>query len=243
MVDIHCHILPGIDDGAQDMAESVQMARMAYDSGVTDIAVTPHFRGERESLDLIPVIEEGVLKLRKALFEEGIDINIHQGAEILCVAETPYLAEAGLLPTIGDSKYVLLEFYFDESLFFMNECLGAISNAGYTPIVAHPERYDAVQRDSRTLIRWFREGYILQLNKGSILGSLGRGAELVADFMLDNGLAHLIASDAHSSERRTPDMNGLRRYLSENIDGGYTRIILRDNPRRILKGKDVVPAS
>ena len=112
MVDIHCHILPGIDDGAQDMAEAVQMARMAYDSGVTDIAVTPHFRGERESLDLIPVIEEGVLKLRKALFEEGIDINIHQGAEILCVAETPYLAEAGLLPTIGDSKYVLLEFYF-----------------------------------------------------------------------------------------------------------------------------------
>lgn len=243
MVDIHCHILPGIDDGASDMAEAIQMARMAYDSGVTDIAVTPHFRGERESLDLIPVIKDKASELQSALSEEGIDIRIHQGAEILCVSETPYLAEAGLLPTLGDSKYVLLEFYFDESLYFMNECLWAISEAGYTPIIAHPERYDAVQRDSRTLIRWFREGYILQLNKGSILGSLGRGAELVADFMLDNGLAHIIASDAHSAERRTPDMKGLRRYLSENIDGEYAKIILRDNPRRILKGKDVVPVS
>ncbi len=241
MIDIHCHILPAVDDGADSLETALEMARVAAATGVTDIAATPHFRGVAESFEMLPEIERARKALSDAVRAEGIGVKLHGGAEILCVAETPYLPKHLRLPTLGEGKYLLCEFYFDESAYFMSDILSALREDGYIPVVAHPERYDAVQRDPRLLVSWFREGYILQANKGSILGTLGRGAERAADFMLDSGLCHLIAGDAHGLESRTTDMRELRRYVHDYIDGEYGRILLRENPRRILEGKRPVP--
>lgn len=241
MIDIHCHILPDLDDGASSLEEALEMARIAAESGVTDIIATPHFRGEMESLEMIDEIDRRCYVLREALIRNEIPVRIHKGAEILCTPQTPTMARQGLLPTLGDTQYVLTEFYFNESFGFMDSCLRKLAVCGYTPVVAHPERYEAVQWDPEMLWGWSDAGYVLQINKGSILGTLGAGAEQAAHELLEMGMAHLFASDAHSCDRRTPNMDGLRRWAQECCDPECANILLRENPAQILKGLPIVP--
>ena len=239
MIDIHCHILPDIDDGASDLEESLEMARMAYMSGVTDIAATPHFRGQMESVELREVIRKRLTLLQTALGQEEIPLRLHEGAEILCLPETPELAARGLLPTLGQTNYVLTEFYFDESFTFMDDILSEIAACGYRIVVAHPERYGVIQHNPRLLERWARMGYVLQLNKGSVLGSFGHRAENAAHDILGLELAHLFASDAHSSHARTPHMGALTGWTEEYCDPELAHILLTENPRRLLQGKSM----
>ena len=241
MVDIHCHILHNYDDGSASLSESLEMARMAAQTGVTDIVVTPHFEGRAFSLRRLPTLVEHFQELSQAIEDKNIPIKLHLGAEILCTQETLRLAKKKLLPTIGDSNYFLTEFYFDEDPDFMDEMLRSLAEAGYTPVVAHPERYGAVQHDPRILEHWFHRGYVLQINKGSILGAFGRRAEHTAHGILRAGLAHVIASDAHSATRRTPHMEGLTRWLDHHIRSDYAKILTEENPRRIIKGEPLVP--
>ena len=241
MIDIHCHILPDLDDGASSLEEAMEMARMAAESGVTDIIATPHFRGVPDSLEMIEEIDRRCYVLREALIRNEIPVRIHKGAEILCTPHTPVMARQGLLPTLGDTQYVLTEFYFNETFDFMDSCLRKLAMCGYTPVVAHPERYEAVQWDPEMIWGWSDAGYVLQINKGSILGALGEGAEQAAHELLEMGMAHLFASDAHGCDRRTPNMDGLRRWAKECCDPECADILLRQNPQQILKGLPIVP--
>lgn len=240
MIDIHCHILPDFDDGSSSMEESLEMARMAVYSGVTEIAATPHFRGTAEELPQLAVIREKYQLLRAAIENAGIPLTLHSGAEILCLPDTPELAVQHQLPTYGGTNYILVEFYFDESYAYMDQMLTELATSGYRPVVAHPERYRVIQRDPLLLRRWARLGYALQVNKGSILGSFGPRPEQTANAILELGLAHLFASDAHSCMSRTPHMEKLSQWASETCDPDCARILLRENPRRILQGNPLV---
>ena len=239
MVDIHCHILPGVDDGSPSMEDSLQMARMAADSGVTDIIATPHCNlpGDGPKNYRSASLRTGFSRLRQALEQEGIPLGIHPGAEVFCTPELPELLDRRQLQTLGGGRYLLVEFYFDESAEFMEQCFHQIRTRGLTPVAAHPERYDAVQRDPYIIRRWFEGGVVIQLNKGSILGDLGPGAEETAWALLDHGLVHAVASDAHSHLRRTPDLSRVRRHLERACGGPYTRLLLEENPRRIVEDR------
>lgn len=240
MVDIHCHILPELDDGASSMGEALEMARMAYRSGVKDVIATSHFTGLVAEVGRMELMRDKYELLVQKLKEEDIPLKLHLGAEILCTPETPELARMGELPTLVGTNYVLAEFFFDESFDYMDTVLADIAQCGYRPIVAHPERYEAVQRDPRLLSRWARMGYVLQLNKGSVLGALGSRAQDTANELLALGLAHLFASDAHSYHRRTPHMSQLRHWVAEHCDRDYAQILLERNPRRVLEGRPMV---
>ena len=237
MVDIHCHIIPEVDDGAWDLDAALEMARIAVRSGVRRIIATPHFKGVPESREALPDMFRQFRLLEAAVRREGIDLELIPGAEILCVPQTLELAHRGQLPTLGRSRYVLVEFYFDASSEFLDLALEELRSCGYRPVVAHPERYSAVQRDPDLAYRWFRRGIVLQINKGSVLGVFGRRAEDTAVRLLHRGLAHVIASDAHSPERRTTDLSLVRRWAMENLGREYTRILLEDNPARISRGE------
>ena len=241
MVDIHCHILHQFDDGSASLSESLAMAGMAAQTGVTDIVATPHFTDQASALRSLPPLLDRYRELSAAISGAGIPTRLHPGAEILCVDETPALAKKKLLPTIGATDYFLTEFYFDEDLRFMDDMLYRLSAAGYIPVVAHPERYDAICQDPLIVERWFRRGYVLQLNKGSILGAFGRRSEHAAHVLLKAGLAHTVASDAHSATRRTPHMGALKRWMEHHVPPDYARILLEDNPRRLVRGEDLVP--
>ncbi len=242
MIDIHCHILPDFDDGAADLAEALSMARTAVNSGVTGIVATPHFRGEEGSLSQLPRLMSRFERLRDALAQAQIPLKLWPGGEILCLPQTPRMARQGQLPTLGNTNYLLCEFYFNESAVYMDEMLRTLSGYGYRIVVAHPERYDAIQRDSRLAEQWFRQGYVLQLNKGSLLGAFGPKVQQTAARMLESGLVHLFASDGHGTERRTTDMRALRQRLVERCPAPYVRVLLEENPRRLVQGQDMVPA-
>ena len=242
MVDLHCHILPGVDDGASDLRESLAMLCLARDSGVAEIAATPHFPGTRQSLPHLKTIYSRFRLLQEKARTEGIDVDLYPGAEVLCLPETPELAREGLLPTLGDSRYVLLEFPFDTPADVMDILLMEIARWEYVPVVAHPERYDAINEDPRILERWFALGYVIQLNKGSILGAFGYRVQKTAEWILAGGLAHLVASDAHSARQRTTDMERVRRKLEDLCPMDYVFILLEENPARIIRGQETVPA-
>ena len=153
------------------------------------------------------------------------------------------LADAHQLPTLGQTNYVLTEFYFDESYAFMDESLLQLADSGYRPVIAHPERYGVIQRDPGLVRRWARLGYVIQLNKGSILGAFGGRPEQAAHDLLAMGIAHLFASDAHSCISRTPHMSGLQATIQELCDENYASILLEKNPARLLQGRSMVGAS
>lgn len=237
MVDIHCHILPEVDDGAWDLEMALEMARMAEKCGVRKIIATPHFDGVPRSLEELPYVMEQFVRLRRAIGEKKMNLELLPGVEILCVPQTMELARQGRLPTLGDSRYVLAEFYFDAPRQFMDEMLGCMLHHGYKPVVAHPERYGAVQQDPDLIRNWFERGVVIQVNKGSVLGAFGHRAEDAARYLLDRGLVHVIASDAHSPERRTTDLEPVRRWAVDHLGRTYTKILLEDNPARIAEGK------
>lgn len=243
MIDIHCHILPDFDDGAADLKESLSMARLAVDSGVSGIVATPHFRGDTEALASLPNLLETYRMLSQAVRRENIPLSLLPGAEILCLPQTPELAQDRSLPTIGNTSYLLTEFFFDESPAYMNSMYRALTDCGYRVVIAHPERYEAVQRDPRLLESWFRQGYVIQLNKGSILGAFGSRAERTAAIALEHGLAHIIASDAHSCIRRTTSMHLLRLRLQEMCLPEYTQILLELNPARLVRDMEMEPVT
>lgn len=240
MLDIHCHILPDFDDGSSSIEESVEMARMAFLSGVTDIAATPHFEGRPGFVAHTDTIARRFDDLTQALSQARIPIRLHRGAEVLCLPETPLLATRHQLPTLGQGNYVLVEFFFDESYAYMDQMLSEIASCGYRLVVAHPERYGAIQRDPHLLKRWARQGFALQLNKGSVLGAFGSRAEQAAEEILSLGLAHLFATDAHSCHSRTPHVGALMDWVEERCDEDYAQILLERNARRILTGRPLV---
>ena len=244
MIDIHCHILPAADDGAESLEDALAMARMAADSGVTAIIATPHCNlpGAEEKNYISQDLAQRFLDLQREIRNAGIDLALFPGSEVLCTPEVPLLLEEGALLPLAGSNYLLVEFFFDETLDYMDEMLTAIAERGIIPVIAHPERYESVQRNPRIVERWFRNGWIIQLNKGSILGRLGRKAESTAHWILSRGLAHVVASDAHSPNVRTPHMEEVTEYLSQLCDPRYAEILLEKNPACILDNRPVLKA-
>ncbi len=244
MTDIHCHILPGVDDGADSLETALQMVRIAAQSGVRAMIATPHcgHPGNPVQNYIGPELARQFQQLYSAVKQAGIGISLFPGAEVLCTEDTPALLEAGKLLTLAGSRYLLTEFFFDEDESFMNRQLEAIRALGAIPVIAHPERYGAVQEDRLLAERWFARGYILQLNKGSILGNLGARAQSCAHQLLSQGLAHVIASDAHGTAQRSPNMRPLEDVLPSLCPETYADILLRKNPRRICKDRPVIEA-
>ena len=242
MIDLHCHILPGVDDGAETMEDALAMARMAAESGVTHLIATPHCNlpYTRDKNYVTPELLSRFVQLRTAIQEAGIPLKLYPGCEVLCTPEVPELIRQNKLLPLGNSNYLLVEFFFDEDLYYIDDMLSAIAVAGMRPVIAHPERYDAVQNNPQIVERWFHRGYIIQLNKGSILGRLGRRAKQTADWVLRRGLAHVVASDAHSPVARTTQMTELQDYLNYHCAPEYAHILLQENPHRILNGRPIL---
>lgn len=237
MIDIHCHILPGIDDGAETMEEAVSMARLAAESGVEGIIATPHFSGTEQDLKMFPHVLTRLRELQNALKEQQINLALYPGAEVLCSPETAKLAQKKLLPTLGNSNCVLVEFELDASAQYMDLMLDQLTRWGYCVILAHPERYDEIQKRPQGLQRWFEKGYLLQVNKGSVLGTFGTRTETVATDLLRRRLAHVIASDGHHADFGTNHMSAIAAWGREYLGSAYTKLLLQENPANILTGK------
>ena len=164
--DLHCHILPTMDDGSPDFETSVAMAKMAFASGVTKIAATPHSNLGDEDMNLrCREIRHRTAMLRDALSQSRVPVKILTGMELLIGPNLPEIIENKSFLTIGESNYLLGEFDFGEDGGFMEDALFYIMENGLIPVLAHPERYAAVQHDPARVADWFERGVIIQVNK------------------------------------------------------------------------------
>lgn len=238
MIDLHTHILPGLDDGSPDLETSVLMAAVAAESGVTHLVATPHSnqRGAFENY-ASPALQVRFDCLRTAVCEAGIPLELSLGMEIFGTGDVPRLLREGRLLTLNGGRYLLIEFGFHEDPLRIERLLGDLLAAGYWPVVAHPERYYGLQRMPNYLFDWANRGIVLQVNKGSLFGRFGRGAQALAAAMLERGLVGCVASDAHGPDVRTPDLAGAWDYLAERCSEEMARCLLEDNPWRILRSE------
>ena len=232
MIDLHSHILPELDDGPQDLYQALEMARLAVESGVTAMVATPHCADDRTD-----EIRSMLRLLRAALQESRVPLRIYSGMEIYGTGNTARLLTEGKLLTLNRSRYPLIEFDFRSDGHRQTQILSQVIQAGFVPIVAHPERYAWVQYAPEILNRWVQMGCVLQINKGSLLGRFGPVEQELSMELVSRGFAGMVASDAHGISQRTPWMYEVRLLLEQEFGLKTAKELLLNNPGHILKNE------
>ena len=240
MIDLHIHILPGVDDGSYSMEESLRMARMAVECGVTDMAATPHCNLPDDPEHLWAEDFRRVLhRFQQTLKEENIPLRMYTGMEVFGTPEVPRLLREGKLMPLAESRYLLIEFPFTDYGEEATRILGRVLEMGYRPLVAHPERYQFTQQSPQLLNLWVDMGCLLQINRGSLFGRFGGHAEALAYGLLDRGFVTCVATDAHRSTIRTPWLADVYQLIQEEYGKHAAEYLLEDNPRRILTNQEI----
>ena len=239
MIDIHCHILPRLDDGAFSLDESVLMAEGAFECGTRGIVCTPH-SGPYSAEELVSAFVE----LKNTLRSLAIPIELYLGQEI-------YLTENyamqirdignGYPITINGTDYALVEFIPDAHSRILRDSVDLLVAEGITPIIAHPERYAAITEDLYLADRLKASGALFQLNKGSLRGVFGHYAKQTAAYLLDERMADFVASDAHSPYERTTKMRDAHAYISERYSIDYADYLMQENPAQVIAGSKIHP--
>jgi len=205
MIDLHSHILPGIDDGAGNVDIALDMARRYVDQGVTHVACTPHILpGLYHNSG--PQIRDAVLALTDRLEAAQIPLTLVPGADNHVVPDFVAGLSRGHLLTIGDSRYVLVEPPHHIAPARLEELFFGILVAGYIPVLTHPERLTWIESKYDLMCRLVDHGVWMQITSGSLRGAFGRRARYWGERMLAEGRAHILASDAHNLEGRPPDL-------------------------------------
>lgn len=240
MVDIHMHILPNVDDGAQTYDDSIGMAKLAIESGVTTIVATPHAnqRGRFENY-YTPEFARQFDRLEEMLQSSKIGINLLEGQEIMASEDMVQKILDGRLISLNHTQYYLIEVPFDSNPSWIEDRLIDVLALGKIPLIAHVERYYCVQYDPSYVYDWIEMGCLTQMNKGSVFGKFGKEAQKISIQLLNYELIHCIASDAHSPVQRTTWLRDIQQFLSEHFDQGYADRLLDRNPYRIVTGQNV----
>lgn len=237
MIDLHCHILPGLDDGSGSFEESLEMARVAANQGVRAIVATPHCVEDRTR-----EVRSGVKMLRELLQEAHIPLELYSGMEIFGTYDTARCLRRNKLLTLNDSRYPLIEFHFHTDGEEETDILEDVIDAGYTPLVAHPERYNCICANPELANHWKDMGCLFQINRGSLLGRFGPKAQQMGMELVYRGFATVVATDAHSPVVRTPRMKDVYQLLAREISPLAAEALLRRNPESILKDEQLPPA-
>lgn len=236
--DIHCHIVPGIDDGSASLAESLAMARMAEADGTKSLIATPHQLGTNSEVSA-EAIRKGVADLQNALNAEGIGISVIPGADVRIEPELPKLVKQGKVLTLAEKgKHVLLELPH-ETYFSLEPLLAALARQDLVGILSHPERNRGIIRKPEAMWDVVRAGGLLQITAASLTGAFGRAPQKIAEMCIDERLIHFIASDAHDTKNRPFGMQAAYDTIIEIADEGLADLVCRENPARVFAGDDV----
>ena len=233
-IDIHCHILPEVDDGARNLEESLTMLRQEVKQGVAAVILTPHQKPNRRSITAASALER-TQKLQQAAKENGIDIRLYSGGEIFCCMDTIELLKQGKAGTLAGSDYILTEFSPDEEWAYIRNCLYDLLCEGYRPIVAHAERYRNVVKDFNRVEELKDMGCRIQINAGELPGLLGGQLKRTARSLIKEELADLIGTDAHRVEGdRSVSMAEGASWLQRHCSPEYAARLLYKNAAHIL---------
>lgn len=240
MFDIHCHILHGLDDGSDNIEESVRMAKLAVENGTNAIVVTPHSNiPDSFQNNFGREYAKKFRELSARLKSEGIPLKIYPGHEIFAAGSFVELIKKKKLLTLNGSDYPLVEFGFTEHPDSVFMKLRSLLAEGLTPIVAHPERYEFVQYEEEAAEYIKKTGCLIQVNKGSLMGKFGRTAQAAAHRIMEARLADFVASDAHSPYIRTPRLANAHEMISELYSYDYAQLLLCENPMKVIGNQKI----
>lgn len=243
MYDLHSHILPGIDDGASELALSLNMARAYSDQGVEVVACTPHILpGLYHNTG--PGITKAVAELQRHVDDAGIPLLLTTGADNHVVPDfVSGLASGHLLP-VGGSRYVLVEPPHHVAPSRLDEFFFSILVAGYVPVLTHPERLTWIESKYNVMMELANRGVWMQITSGSLRGKFGSRPKYWAERMLDEGLVHILATDAHNMERRPPDLLKGREAAEKRVGAREATDLVVTRPAGILANMppDALPA-
>lgn len=234
-VDMHCHILFGVDDGPGAMEDARQMLQQEYDSGVGTVYLTPHYRKNMfECPPDIRLAHFAQLKTWAAEHLPGMSLKL--GCEFHVCMDAVEVLRSTPCFTLGGTEYVLLEFPVTAEKSQLIERCHALMNGGYIPVIAHAERCDAIRKDLGLLQRLVDMGVYIQMNAGSITGENGLIWKWFCKKAMRRGLLHFIGSDAHDPEKLRPNLEACARYLERTMGAQYRDQIMIRNPREIIEG-------
>ena len=238
MIDIHCHILPGIDDGLPTIEESIEMARVAVSEGITKVIATPHHHNGHFDNERTAILQE-VMSLNKELSREGINLDVLPGQEIrVCGDMVEDYERSQLLSVNDEGTYLFVEFPQDHVPAYTNKLLFDLQMKGLVPIIVHPERNQEMIENPKILYELVKEGALSQITASAVLGEKGKKMKRFTHELISNHLTHFIASDAHNTTSRPFD---IRRALDivEAKFGMSARYRLQENAELMVNGKMV----
>jgi protein-tyrosine phosphatase len=237
VIDLHSHVLPGIDDGPADLEGSLALARAAVSAGTQIIAATPHIGPDHGVL--VVELPARLADLREKLDHAGIPLDVIAGGELAASHAADASAEELQAITLGDSSCVRLECPFVHGGGLMPAIFDHLRRRGHEVLLAHPERSPEFLKDPQELGRLIAAGAYVQITAGSLSGDFGRTAQRYAVALLENRLVHVVASDAHDAEHRPPEVLAIMR--ENRVPAPITRYLTEDAPRALLADAPVPP--
>lgn len=241
MIDIHNHILQGVDDGSKDLNMSVDMAKIYSLNGVKKIIATPHYI-EKDNLSL-DRNKKALEVLREELLKNNVDLEVFLGNEVYISMDILKDLEEGRVSTLNGSRYVLIEFPMREIPIYAENVIYELLIKGYIPIIAHPERYLKVQEDPNILFEFLKKGALAQLNLPSLEGMYGMRVRDTSRILLEHRMVQFVATDAHTNRRRSPEVRGALELLKEIVSPKEFIALTEENANNILEDSLFTPLS
>ncbi len=240
MIDIHNHVFPNIDDGSKSMEMSLTMLKYAYEQGITDVVNTVHFQHPLFlNIDYrLENFERIAKSLQLKLDDCEIPIKIHLGAEVFYYENLLNISNEPLT-TMGNGKYMLIEFSPKNIPKSQKQILFDLKMSGVTPIIAHPERYQLVQKDFSLIYDWINAGCLIQLDAGSLLGLMGGRAKETSNLIIKEKCCHILASDAHNDSNRNFCIKDAYNHVKSIIGRKYSDLLVYEHPSSIINGEDL----
>ena len=239
MIDLHSHLLPGIDDGAPDLATALQLAQIAVNDGITHMVCTPHIHPGRYE-NTIKTIEQALVELQQGLIEQQINLTINAAAEVRFGMELMVAVKQQSIPFLGEWQgrpVLLLEFPHGEIPFGAERLTAWLLQQGIKPMIAHPERNKGLLRAPEKLKPFLEQGCLLQVTAGAVAGRFGEAVQELAYTLLKEGLVTILASDAHNIEHRPPILSQGRDAAAAIIGEAAAQRLVIDNPWQIAQSK------
>ncbi len=235
-IDMHCHVMPGVDDGSPDMATSLEMLRIAAKDGITHMILTPHHKPMHHNVSP----EHNITyrkKLQEAATAEGIKVKLFSGNEIYYSDETMEELEQGRICPLAGSDYVLVEFHPTNPYKAIQNAANRVQAAGFIPIIAHVERYSDIVSHPARVDDLVEMGCYIQVNASSVMGKYGFGISHFTRKLLKNELVHFVASDAHDTGRRAPQLYECRSYVERKYGADYGKKLFFLNPANVIRNE------
>lgn len=237
-IDIHCHIIPHVDDGARNSNQALNMINIAYKNGIRTMIATPHYEVGRYE-DNKEEIEKYFVKLKELVTRRYPDFNIFLGNEIFFSYGVVDSLNENKINTMAGSRYVLVEFSPNEKLGYINNSLNEIINGGYVPILAHAERYEEVMDSIDNVEKLVDAGVYIQINASTISGRNGKGIRRKVMKLIKNDFVHFIGTDTHSDGRRSPELTDCIKYLEKKTDVDTINRLLRENAKKVIRNESI----